>query len=323
MALRQLAGPFDLVNITGGFPGGGGGSNMFWWPGLGLIMDIGLSPSTFPFQCCVTFDGVYAELSKFRWVDSGSGWDQERHTRVISQNMSGDILFDQHGLVAVRYPDLKYPLLSTNFVDLRDSRRMYLDLDTIKSYNKITGQTVVESNGPIGWSGSGSGAGIVSPGRDDGELFIANNGSASNPRCCFYDINTKEVSHLMYLSIASLGMVFAERWGVIVSLHQPTTEGTHNQVRIWSLETTPISLTNPVVMDSEDAKAGHVATWMVQALGDRNDPCVDEVITWTLEGKGRLVTRQSKTDVDGKAYTQARFGVYDTGTTTVTASLLC
>src|ERR1043165_3950077 len=322
MALRQLAGPFAM-GAVGGQTAYFGVTNMFWWPGVGVIADLGISASTFPYQCVITFDGVYADISKFFGWYVGIGWDYERAQRVVSQNNTGDVYFDQHGLLAVQWPDRAYPELDYTFVDLRDGRRIYCDGSRIYSYNKLTAQTVLEYPPTSNFTALGYGNNFYAhPGRDEGELFLIGAGTGGT-RCMFYNIEQKTLSNLMWLGgLSAEGVCFAIQWGIIASIHN--TGSDHHAMRIWSLEVIPATLTDPVAVDATECKGGHVATYMVQAKGDKADLCVGEHIEWEIvSGPGVLLDTQSVTGDDGKAYARVRYGVYDSGNMVIKASLTC
>jgi hypothetical protein len=90
------------------------------------------------------------------------------------------------------------------------------------------------------------------------------------------------------------------------------------------LEVIPTTLTDPVAVDATECKGGHVATYMVQAKGDKADLCVGEHIEWEIvSGPGVLLDTQSVTGDDGKAYARVRYGVYDSGNMVIKASLTC
>ena len=91
----------------------------------------------------------------------------------------------------------------------------------------------------------------------------------------------------------------------------------------------PVFLSNPIVATpplplSDSVMAGYASVVSVVATGDRNEPCVGELVSWNITaGAGLLSATQSTTDATGTAQIQLIEPVGASGTVTVQAQLSC
>lgn len=114
-----------------------------------------------------------------------------------------------------------------------------------------------------------------------------------------YNVATKEFfpGTLAYLP-ANRKAWYSARFNVFVVLFEDDT------MSIYAATPRPYLLSNPAPV--APLVRGQLCTVQTQLLGQDNEPCPDEVITWTLvSGDGDLLTAQSTTDLDG--YAQALY----------------
>lgn len=298
MALRLLAGPFDIVSDTGELA-----SNLgfwFWYKNVGIVSDINWARSV------VTLDGVYQQITTFThqingwWMDIcqlvytdwATEYTCEPKVFLPTQTQTGPIHSSQW-----IYPYVR-----------RGNQRFYARGGKI---HVLENGVIAEYSGTLPASPSG-----VGEGRGPDELFVAGP-LGTDAQCFFYDVVKQEVSSEVYhLGMSCSGLVYAPEYGVLVSLH------TGYKMRVWSLEVEPNYLSEPSVLKGE-LKGGRLVTYQVQALGAQSDPCEGELVDWSLSGAGMLLATQSTTDSEGYATVQVRYGLSDSGFTTVEARLVC
>jgi hypothetical protein len=140
-------------------------------------------------------------------------------------------------------------------------------------------------------------------------------------RGAFYDSTThQQSSPLYYIGMPSRRLLYVPEFGVFVSTHSED-DGT-SSVRVWALEVAPTHFSPIVVLDGV-VKIGQVVTFGVYLFGDRQDPCVGELIDWEVIGTGTLLKEQSVTDETGQATVQVLFNTTDIGSCELKASVAC
>jgi hypothetical protein len=93
------------------------------------------------------------------------------------------------------------------------------------------------------------------------------------------------------------GLWFSAVHGVYIALTGTTT----NHVSVYADGPLPTTISDP----AGSLAFGTVATITVRVLGDDGDPCVGELVEWSLVGQGYLIDTQSRTNENG--YASARY----------------
>ena len=143
------------------------------------------------------------------------------------------------------------------------------------------------------WSGAAPGAGNT-----------VSRGGAPNVVCVsfplsgqirFYDVVRKiEVGAARYVGEANQGVWYVPRYDVFVELVSKQLKVLANAVR-------PASLANPSALTT--VQAGRTVQVRTQLLGAQSEPCVGELINWSItSGSGSLTAAQTTTDEDGYAH---------------------
>jgi len=103
------------------------------------------------------------------------------------------------------------------------------------------------------------------------------------------------------------------KWDIFLVLHS-------NQLTVFANQIRPATLSNPVALSA--VKAGLVTQLQVQLLGSCSEPCVGEVINWSLtSGSGSLTAQQSTTDDNGNAQIGYVCPVGSSGSMTISAEV--
>lgn len=301
MAVRQLAGPFNIVLANGALVTDPVRMRL-WYPGVGLLLEAGWD------KLLVTLDGVCQVVGRTFITDTIKLCWQAEPNQILAQHDDGmEYFYDSriwHGTGIARSEVLSG--FNYNYVRLVDRR---LDRSISDIVSVINGVRTVEADAEFYidtlWAG-----------RSNIEVFLS---AWSDGEFRFYDTHTRTMSPIMNTGMSHIGMVYAPEFGVVVSLHGSSSP---YQLRVWSLETVPDTLSDPEVISGE-LLGGRVVTYRVRAMGAHSDPCVGELIDWTLTGEGILLDAQSETDEDGYAITKVKYGLYDSGDSVVSASLLC
>jgi hypothetical protein len=134
----------------------------------------------------------------------------------------------------------------------------------------------------------------------------------------FYDVVSKtQVGQTRYVGESFYGIWYVPKWDVFI-MH---TVGTGNgQIKILADATQPATLSNPAALTA--VTAGRVSQLQVQLLGSNSEPCVGELINWSVSaGAGVLTAPQSTTDANGYAITGLLIPIGASGSVTVNAEL--
>lgn len=319
MALRQLAGPFSVVDETGnpptvlGYPA-------CYVPYMGIA--IACVASSWSHTGMLAADGVITQFADS--ADAQYGWDPVN--RVI---LSTDASFDVHECVRDPRSWMGYiagPATAwlPSYAKLAD-RRIYAD--AAKVYSVVDGVGAIECSS----LGLGLGGGtVISAGRNDHEVFIATQfdvGGLGYLRGRFYDFVAKAPSSpVVYIPVtgdyhATFIALFSQDLGLIFTVTSNSFAGLF-QLSLWSLEPLPASVVAPVLFRGSTAK-GNVAQYRCQVVGDQGEPCTGELVDWSIVGPGVLLDQQGAADAGGFAVARVFYRLTDGGDSTVTAGVRC
>lgn len=104
---------------------------------------------------------------------------------------------------------------------------------------------------------------------------------------------------------------YSARHDVFVAMTKLSADGfyTDSELRIYANAVLPYSIVGPVAAGL--LTNGQVTQVHVRLLGEQNEPCVNELVEWSITaGDGALTVAQSVTDADGYAYTSYVAPVY-------------
>jgi hypothetical protein len=153
----------------------------------------------------------------------------------------------------------------------------------------------------------------VSRGRSTSEVCITySNGSLGQIR--FYDtVGKVQIGDTLHLSDAPDGCWYVPKYDIFVELKT-------QQLKILADAVQPYSISAPTATPAVDA--GLVSQLQVQLLGAQSEPCIGELINWSITaGSGSLIKPQSTTDGNGYATNALVIPVGSTGSTSVSATL--
>lgn len=144
------------------------------------------------------------------------------------------------------------------------------------------------------WPGVAPGDGTsISRGRSDTEICVV---SDVTGQIRFYDILTKQQNGgVSYVGDTSgvYGVYYVPKWDVFLKLKGTQLSVLANAVR-------PASISNPTPTGA--IQAGLATPITAQVLGADGEPCVGELVNWSItSGSGSLGQAQSTTDVNGNA----------------------
>lgn len=333
MAVRQLAGPFNLLDSNGDHPTNFVSSKVLWYPNVGLVCHIGNGIGR------VTLDGVFCINSDFpggygALNHAYYGWCPDRNVMTFYERWTGIYALEAHTFCAFVDAEGSFLLPSTLHGGGVDMHGTYITLSDRKLFvHFLSGYAFIKAY-YNGWSRYDdytvectlplTFACSIGPGRTSSEVFISERGTyTGNTKFLFYDYVKKEVSSQVYhLGMSAKSVVYAPEYGVVVSVHGTAEDFSDYVVRVWSLENLPFTLSNPELY-SGVVKSGRSVIYRVRVLGEHSDPCEGELVDWTISGKGRLLSFQSETDSDGYANVRVAYDVGDVGDSIVGASLLC
>jgi hypothetical protein len=339
MALRLLAGPIALRGPKGEK---GNFRMQCWWPNNGLMvfgwyyLDLAtLRQATYGLHratldgVCEVFSGYNSTSYVFSWwpargrLLSTLGYKEYQIEPVAGVTQwcgPNDPLWpeDQPYWQAITY---------TKYAKLFD-RRIYYSNDYIR--RAIPGMED-EPEGPLfpRTPGGVSFQGSVCAGRSDTDVCVAGSSGA-----IFYNtVNQKIASRQYWPGVVSGDVVYVPEWEVFISayfedLQDSKHYGQENCIRIWSMETEPTVLSEPVPFIGTP-KSGQVVTYRVRLTGDAVgydqplDPAEGELVNWELEGAGTLLDLQTKTDAEGYATARVQYALGETGDSTVGAWVSC
>lgn len=337
MAVRLLVGPTTLKDVNGK-PMDYLNGRAAWYPNVGLLvqgyqdMNVGLAGNGGVFLA--TLDGVIP-VESFD-VPADSGWWPARQ-RVIAWggDSSVQMLFEYiyepiAGIYQRSDPDDWISFdegrnVRGNYIRLAD-RRIYVG-SSDRIYAQVKGLPNAAESDVFPFHLDN-----VHPGRSETDIWVEGWVSPNRAQAgCFYDTVTKKIASPVYhIGMAASQLVYAPEFGVLVSVHPGDVHfidgnwvnGIPNQINVWSLEVDPTILTipKPIIGSS---KSGQVVTYQTQLTGDSKDGAEGELVNWSLSGVGMLLDAQTKTDVNGYATARVVYGLAETGSSTVIASVLC
>lgn len=292
MALEVLAGPYpikiDGVAIDYFFSGG---EACTWLQGVGLYC-LSIAPHTEGAKpIVVQMDGV-------------------AHRRGPGANIVGSLLVDLRGgpltlagkdaaslynlnyLVTNNDPAPFYTAPSGPIADIRvvcQDRFLkfsFADVQSSPLYDGVNWTTEYTFAAPS-FSGVGT---TISRGRGPFEICLAD----GNGQIRFYDTRNKtQAGAIRYVGETCDAVVYVPKWDVFVEVKALN-------VKVLADAPRPASISNPVLAPA--ATAGEVSVATVQVLGAQGEPCVGELVDWSIgAGGGSLSAAQSTTDDNGNA----------------------
>ena len=131
----------------------------------------------------------------------------------------------------------------------------------------------------------------------DGTLIVG----CSNGTILFYDTvakTRKKDDRAISVTTGLIGTWYSEKHDIFISLHDYGSNVW--KVNVWASSVLPTTLSTPVALSGPSK--GRVSQMRTRLTGSASDPCVGELIDWTLTGDGALSAAQSETDIDGYAY---------------------
>lgn len=317
MALELLAGPFTLSSTLGDSVRITivGGVTLGWYDTMGLfsVLDI-YNDGVFVTQgiAVIVYDGqcflrgpAFSGFSKWFGVDAPSkgllaGVGTNVTTFDPRTGGRGDTLFAHVG--------------SQSIVRLTDRL-----LRTTAAFGHYTIETSTDG---ATWTTektiTGSGTGTASfTLLKTGKLIIG----WTNGWVTTYDTIAQEQvgvdKHVGYTT-GLMGIWYSEKHRFFVALYNAGSNVYH--LRIWADVPLPSALSNPTA--SPALTKGRVSTLTVTLTGSNGEPCVGELVDWTLTGDGALSSSQSTTDASGHATTEYIAPVDSLPTVTIDAEVL-
>jgi hypothetical protein len=140
-------------------------------------------------------------------------------------------------------------------------------------------------------TGAGTGVPIFSRTRNNDVLALI----WPTGQIAYYDVNAQAQVDGSGNIGANVGAWYSRKHDIFIAL---ATAGT---IKVFANTVRPSTLSNPVAVTS--LTQGRVSQIKVRLLGSNSDPCVDELVDWSITaGVGALADAQSTTDADGWAY---------------------
>lgn len=309
MAVRLLAGPFDVVNGEDGIATLHMNLQCNWLPGTGIVSWVWLG------RAIITLDGVYQLINTLGQTINCSWWEDCNRLLVMGGD-SLEYMFDPKTFVP--YLVQTEPVVSSgigpgnSYVRIRDTR-IYTSNWKV---NYVTdGVTTVDSVVlPFN-------AFRIAAGRKSAEVFLSAPYGLPGSKGVFYNTISKTVNSAVFnIGMPCMNLLFAPEFGVLISLHW--YGDSPSQIRVWSLEVEPKTVSEPELSKGE-IRGGRVVTYRTQVLGDQADACAGELVNWSLSGVGQLLTLQSTVDNDGYAEARVMYRLDETGPSTLQASVTC
>ena len=293
MALEHLAGPFTIINRLTESPVGKTISGApIWVDGRGLLLPIS-SEGVFLVQMDGAAYPVATESNDYGLALVGAGNAPSARSRGYGLSDAlgayGEWDIDAVTLFKTARVGDSYVYPGRNYARLHD-RYVY----------PLAGRIYAR---PLDLSASGTiEASVdnlthaVSLSWDAGNELVV---GSSDGLIARYDwIRKTFVGALRTIGMACLGLWWSAKHGVYVSLHN---DGATLALRVWAATVRPAV----VGMPTPDAPliAGHRTRFRARVLGAHADPCVGEVVAWSLSGTGTLSPLTSHTDDEGVAET--------------------
>lgn len=318
MSLRQVAGPFYIKNPDGTNFAVASKFPIMWMPNMGAILQEGTGG--FPLSI-VTLDGVACPVSEAVRPDYGGGgvWYWDGAKQLIITEM--DSYREKICLCRVQYPHFPFTRPLAPF-GRGGSGGIYLNKAYVLAWSGGYLQVAEEGGSytPLHYLGAAD-CQCGGPGRTESEFFFAEcpDYGQANTQMYFYNAVTDVVTGPMYLSVPGWMAVYAPEFQLVMSFHTDTNGAWF--INLWSLDTQPTNI-SPVTLKTGVVKSGGMATFQVTVTGDHSEPCVGELVNWSLTGAGTLIDVQTTTDATGTATCRVFYPVGTTASPSgVTASV--
>lgn len=314
MAVRMLAGPFQIRTREGKLPTSGVGI-CGYYPQVGLIGQFNYSGGYAP-AGIITLDGIHEGMHQFQ-LPTISWWPERgRMVRaVFTEEFELDPRTFAHRLLPTT-PEIYPPNYPYVYIKER-TRWLWVFPGTISgtmtARDEATGVDSVYCQLPHAYVTS------MSPGRGVGEVFLGTMVGESAAGYFFNYESKRQASELFYYG-GNAPPWYSPEFQVMVTVENP--DGKWGQLKVWSQEVEPTIVTDAVVVRGE-ARAGCVPTYQVRVTGAQGEPCPKEFVDWTIQGAGRLEHLQSITDDEGYAEVKVIYGLHEEGDSTIRASVRC
>lgn len=314
MALDMLYGPSD-VTVDATAVATLSGSFATWLQGVGLLAVLDPAGGSFGLYA-VQVDGAAESRSTFNGSGSGLVLDLRSVRGLAVKN--ADSLYNFNWLVgqpeSTPFLTLATTIAGGHDIDVIAGDGRYLQfssgtpMQVLSSLDGATFTAEYTFAAPAGYTLLS-----ISRGRSPTEVCIAyTNGSIGQLR--FYDVVAKtQVGATRYIGEPFDGAWYVPKWDIFVELKS-------KQIKILADSVYPTNQSDPTA--SPSVAAGLVSTLTVRLLGAQDEPCVGELINWSISsGPGSLTSPQSATDGDGYATTGLVIPVGSVGTVSVDATL--
>lgn len=308
MALEVLSGPSPVTLLGSPMAGVSGGNAAAWIQGLGLLAsgsDGGLGA-----MYAIELDGTAHRRSDFNATPNlalnlPAGYQRGLARIGTTSIFAFDWLTAQQGLTPL------YSRTGANYGQIH-----VICADRFLQFNGTTVSSSPLTDGAAfapeyTWPGSDSGSNVsLSPVSD--RIVCVCFGSSGQIR--FYDVIAKaQVGPIRYLSETCAGAWYVAKHGIFVEL-------IGLDLKIRADATRPAHLTNPAALTA--IAAGYASTVEVVATGDAGEPCIGELINWSITaGAGALSASQTATDETGTAQVEYSAPVAATGSVSISATL--
>jgi hypothetical protein len=302
MALELLYGPTPIT--FGAVPVAAVGNPLTWMQGVGLLMPVQPAGGSYGLYATQMDGNTLGPRSTF----SGS------YTAVLDlRSARGLAMLGSGALYGFNYlagqPN-PAPLLASASLNIRvitaDGR--YLSFNGSGVSSSTDGVTFTSE---YAWAApDASSFQCVSRGSSSTEICVL----LTNNQLRFYDtVGKTQNGPSLFVGESASGVWYVPKYNVFVELLGP-------QIKILANMVAPATLSNPVA--SPAVVAGDVSKLTVQLLGAQSEPCVGELIDWSVaSGSGSLILPQSVTDANGNATNSLVVPVGSTGSVVVDASL--
>jgi hypothetical protein len=306
MALEVLAGPYPITvdGVAIDYFFNTGGEAVTWLQGVGLYCGTLWPHGELPKVCVVQMDGVAHRRTpgnlSYIVLDLRAG----TFGLAVRDNYS---LYALNYLVSRNDPAPFYTVPSGFIADIRvicEDRFLRLTGLTVSSsplYDGVNWTTEYTFPGSGGVEG-----GTISRGRGPYEICLA-----TGAQIRFYDTRGKtQTGAIRYIGETPDACVCVPKWGVFVTVKSL-------QIKVLADAPRPYSISAPTLAPA--ATAGKVSVATVQVLGAQGEPCVGELIDWSITSGGGSLEAQSLTDGSGYATSNYIAPVGLTGSATLGA----
>lgn len=316
MALELLAGPFDCApvidrNVVTGttdttYPASGMGAGMLI-EGRGVLTEAGGLR-----RFLVQPDGAFAQLGGARFSNSTTvlAWSEttDRWYAEYERSVTGGRVRLLHPITLMGWEDIGAAPASTpsSAALLPDGTWISTGFsDAVQRYRD--GAWTVDAHVPIV-------AGLyLSWAEDPEEVWLAN----ASGDCLRYNWRARAATTgILRTHVNCTGMWYWRKHRVLMSLH---AESGLRRVRVWATTPLPAALVQTV---TPAPTAGRVSRVRTRLLGSDAEPCVGEVVSWSVPSGYQLVPLQPVTDDSGYALADLIVPMGMAGDGSVTASVV-